>query len=171
MTKYLIILSFCFPSQLLGITPNDKQRKYQENKKLKAQFKEEFTRQQETSIWTTCNSDSNYYYSDTVRLFKNNYNYGFLDCCHNISWRFTSQNCFQLSQSDTCSEPPFETLILNPQYKIKYKLLNDVVYIQTYNSGNLIDTFLFLGFKDNYLKETGQHCRLLTLARLKQRKQ
>lgn len=62
--------------------------------------------------WVTCNQDSTFFKSDTVRLYDNiNYFYQLSSCCDFVEWHVYKKEGFSQGRSQICKEPASASVI------------------------------------------------------------
>lgn len=111
--------------------------------------------------WTTCNSDSMYYRSDTLTFYNHQYYYFNLDCGWYKEWSFKPKN--QIYILDT--KPPM-SVVTSPN-TVKVTGEDSGVYIEIKDDDDkVIDKFRVIGLNITYQdKEKEEKCYKLTLTR------
>ena len=141
ITVFLIFLSsttigqmnqFCVPDSFPQIAPISKKylkRIFKENAKgTSFNFKKrnwskdyQYSWHSTFNVWQTCNEDSLYYNSDTIRLINNRYAYFDIRCKEILEWNlFKNGKSIGYSGGKYYQEPPISFPIKTPFKKIKW---------------------------------------------------
>jgi hypothetical protein len=94
---------------------------YPTKRELKKLFSEKQEYFGETS-WETCNDDSSYFKTDTIKLYNA---YGTFvkttECCQSVNWTFHNARSFQLGELAVCQEPPLSSVPFDNPHSLKIK--------------------------------------------------
>ncbi len=173
-TFYILLLIFVFSFDLIGqdttISKKNIIRIFQDNaqgttfdwKKKDWSDDANSMHHGKYNCWTTCNTDSIYYTSDTLTFYNHQYYYFNLDCEWYKEWCFDSKK--QMSIVDT--KPPMGIVELPNTFSVIEK--DSKVFIEINDDKEVIDKFLVIGlnmaYQDNKKKDK---CYKLTLERIK----
>lgn len=123
-----------------------------------------------TGYWTTPNSDSLFYKSDTVQFYNHQHYKTSSHGCSYLNWRFTSSHQVEQNESFICREPPEESMHLNREnvYYTKLEEKKQKVYLLTLFRGKVRDRFLVTELKKVEFTPSGDQCIRVSLVRVKQ---
>lgn len=88
-------------------------------------------------------SDSAYYKTDTVVLYKDSHGYFYLKAsCYSIEWTFNNSKTFTITQTYFCQEPPVSTIAsADCDLKIRFSSKKEKLTMILYKDGIIRDAF------------------------------
>jgi hypothetical protein len=171
MSKALIYIVFFCCSTLCSNTYSQKTNKNEVKKQLKKLFdktEKDAEKRLEFYGWTICTEkEGEYEKLDTITMVNDHYHYLKGNCCYGKHWNFSKKLTFTISNTKYCQEPPLSNgyAVYKPN-KIKFKLNEDVLYIQIFNDGKLIDSFMVISL-DESISYNNKKTHTLKMLRIK----
>lgn len=143
MSRYIIFLLIIFPNLSIG----------------------QINKEDINGVWITCNNDSLFYKSDTVKFYHDiNYQYE-ANCCHYVIWKIEKSKKMTIENSFICTEPG-RNEYLNFKERIKIVKKNSKQVLIVKRDGKILDTFLLLNFKSKRIERYPYDTKIMTLRRL-----
>lgn len=118
------------------------------NSQLFAQIK----KQELVGDWASCNKDSLYYTSDTIRLYQDNNYYFKTKCCYYVHWNIFTKGKMKIENSFMCVEPG-RRFWNSDEIAIELKKNNGKQFIILKKNGAAMQNFLLLSFEKIELSE------------------
>ncbi|UII23974.1 hypothetical protein [Fulvivirga ligni] len=117
------------------------------------------------SVYISCNDDSSYYKSDTVRIRQLAKNfYPETGCCQFVEWRMVTNSKFIWSDLSNCDKTD-RSYYLSPTV-VHVIENNNQIYLKIMRNGLLVEMFKVIGLDEQPYEHISTNSKVLVLARV-----